>query len=586
MKKLSFSQINSVYLRVVTTFILILIPMLMVGVGIYSYGIQSINNSIGSSIQAQNDTVINNLENDIRRIKILQYDIYNDENLLFLMLPPTAMDFYNRDKGLLRLQQRLGTIKSSSRFIKEVKVYIPPQQLMISTTTSYTVNNMPQIISELSKSSLKQVNYFNSQLVLSGTYPASSESNDFAIEIDLSNIELRKMLQEIDPNKESGSFIFSDTSNFLYSSSEDLNVIKEIKDKFQAYTREKSSSKTLMASSNGIFIPVKTGNSRYLAVFTTSKYLDITLVHFIPEKEIFRQVRQFQIWLWILAFTSLIIIIIFSFSLHRFIHRPLNELVEAFRKVKTGDLSVRIQHKHMDEFKYIYESFNSMVDNLHSLIEQSYKNKILAQKAELKQLQSQINPHFLYNSFFILQKRIKYGDNENALIFAERLGEFFKFVTRSAKDEVPLSKEVEHARIYSEIQAARFSRRITVQFDELPHELENIIVPRVIMQPIIENAFEHSLEDMEENGKLVVGFEKINNLVLINIENNGEVLAQEEYLKLKSMLNNTQGDIETTGLVNIHRRLKLKFGDECGIRLVPVPEGGLNVTLILKKEEG
>ncbi|GJM75129.1 hypothetical protein HMSSN036_73450 [Paenibacillus macerans] len=104
----------------------------------------------------------------------------------------------------------------------------------------------------------------------------------------------------------------------------------------------------------------------------------------------------------------------------------------------------------------------------------------MAQRAELKQLQSQINPHFLYNSFFILNTMAKTGDTERIEQFTTLLGEYFEFVTRNASDLVALEQEIHHARMYAEIQELRFSRRIQVRFDTLPDELRSIPVPRLI----------------------------------------------------------------------------------------------------------
>ena len=164
-----------------------------------------------------------------------------------------------------------------------------------------------------------------------------------------------------------------------------------------------------------------------------------------------------------------------------------------------------------------------MVKELKTLIEQSYKQKILVQRAEMKQLQSQINPHFLYNSFFILNTMARTEDYENIEKFTEQLGRYFQFITRSAADEVPLEKEVEHARVYTEIQAMRYSNRIKAYFEELPEEFWGIVVPRLILQPIIENAFEHGLGMVKKNGILTVSFEKLQNGLHIIIENNGEI---------------------------------------------------------------
>jgi two-component system sensor histidine kinase YesM len=210
----------------------------------------------------------------------------------------------------------------------------------------------------------------------------------------------------------------------------------------------------------------------------------------------------------------------------------------------------------------------------------------MIQKAELKQLQSQINPHFLYNSFFILKRRIKTGDNESAMYFAEKMGNYFRFITRSASDEVPLKQEVEHAGIFAEIQGMRFSNRIKVNFDELPQRYENVIVPRLILQPLIENAFVHGLEDLEENGLLDVRFKEEAGLLRIIVEDNGQNMPEDYIENINKALETRTDNTEMTGMFNIHRRLRLKFGGESGLKLTRGELGGLKVSVnIVYSEE-
>jgi two-component system sensor histidine kinase YesM len=259
--------------------------------------------------------------------------------------------------------------------------------------------------------------------------------------------------------------------------------------------------------------------------------------------------------------------------------------VKAFKQVESGDFNVPINHRHDDEFRYIYRRFNAMVENLNALIEQVYKQKILAQKAELKQLQSQINPHFLYNSFFILNTMTRIGDYENLEKFTEQLGEYFQFVTRSAADEITLSKEVNHARVYTEIQTMRFSNRIRVEFDDLPKEFSNLIVPRLILQPIIENAFEHGLEKKTENGLLKISFLKVEDELHIVIEDNGEAMTSNYLEKLQSDLMENGNSKEVTGMININQRIRLRFGTERGITVTNGDMGGLKVTVHIRLME-
>ncbi|UJF31408.1 sensor histidine kinase [Paenibacillus hexagrammi] len=116
---------------------------------------------------------------------------------------------------------------------------------------------------------------------------------------------------------------------------------------------------------------------------------------------------------------------------------------------------------------------------------------------------------------------------ERIELFTKQLGEYFQFVTRNASDEIPLVDEIHHAWVYSEIQQLRFSRRIQVQFEELPKAVEHVKVPRLIVQPILENAFEHSLERMSSGGVVAVRFDLTDTEIRVVVEDNGNGLTDE-----------------------------------------------------------
>ncbi len=196
------------------------------------------------------------------------------------------------------------------------------------------------------------------------------------------------------------------------------------------------------------------------------------------------------------------------------------------------------------------------------------------------QLQSQINPHFLYNSYFMLHRMIKQQDWERAGRFSRYMGEYFRYITRSAQQTLPLSREVEHARIYAEIQGMRFDGRIRVEFGDLPEQLKEMNVPKLILQPILENAFEHGMREKIADGLVRVQFEMEGFGCRIQVEDNGEELTDERLEALRASLDAPEG--EMTALRNIHRRLNIVLPQCGGIHLSRSPLGGLQVTLVIQ----
>ena len=228
-----------------------------------------------------------------------------------------------------------------------------------------------------------------------------------------------------------------------------------------------------------------------------------------------------------------------------------------------------------------------MAENLKNLIEQVYQAKIMMQQAQLKQLQSQINPHFLYNSLFLINTMALVGD-ENLVPFTQYLGEYFRFVTRNASDTVTLLEETEHARNYCKIQEMRFSRRLQLEFQDCPEEYARLKVPRLVLQPILENAFQYVVERKRQDCRIGLSFGLKDGFLKIRIEDNGEDLKEEQLEELKEHIFKCRETGEHTGLVNVHKRIRLYFGEESGLELDKSASGGLLVTLRfwLNRENG
>jgi two-component system sensor histidine kinase YesM len=335
------------------------------------------------------------------------------------------------------------------------------------------------------------------------------------------------------------------------------------------------------ASSPGMEFFSHQGGDYYIAQ-ARSDYLNWALKRYIPANIVHLPLQHFYTWIWVFTLTALGLILVYSFYTYRVMHKPLLLLVKSFRKVEEGDLNVSIPKDSRNEFGYMYERFNDMVRNLRTLIDQVYNQKLLAQRAELKQLQSQINPHFLYNSFFILNTMARVGD-ENLIPFTKLLGEYFRFITRSGADNVPLRDEAAHARAYTDIQRMRFPKRLSVEFGDYPEAWADFHVPRLILQPLIENAFEHGVGQKSCDGKIAVGFHADGGNLRICVEDNGSI-SDEGIAALNGAMEEG-ANREITGLMNIHRRVRLLFGPPSGLTAERSGLGGLKITLLIVRRE-
>jgi two-component system sensor histidine kinase YesM len=507
----------------------------------------------------------------------LQYEFLTDEDLLKLATIPEALSDFDRADSMNRLQNRLYTIKNSSIYIEEAKAVIPSLDRTISSDDGVLAisENDAGLIRSFSGGSIGMLVKENNELYSRVRNNSSDNRKSkplFVFQVKFSNSMLHNTFTSFNVYEGSGSLLYYPDQNYVLSTINDDAVTNQIKKSVSGFDGTKSS---YMESFNS-------NNTRYLAFYQKLDSNDMWLVAYVPEGQVFSPLRMYAYVLWIFTVISIVIIVYFSFSTHKFLQRPLKKLVSAFKRVETGELRFSIQHNTSDEFQYLYARFNAMLDYVNNLIDQVYTQKIMSQKAELKQLQSQINPHFLFNSFFIMQRMIQGDDKENAVKFCTFLGQYFKYVTRNAKEEMPLAEEAEHARNYLEIQAIRFSKT-SVEFDELPQRYRNLLVPRLILQPVIENAFEHGLSKNVDRPLIAVRFAEAEEGLYASIEDNGSTADDEEIQKFNRLLSDEDGrESESTGLININKRIKMKFGGRSGVTITRGDLGGWKAVIFFE----
>ena len=255
-------------------------------------------------------------------------------------------------------------------------------------------------------------------------------------------------------------------------------------------------------------------------------------------------------------------------------------LVDAFRSVEDGNFSYRIPSQPSSPLTGIYESFNNFLAKMEFYIENNLRQKMLISEANYKQLQTQINPHFMYNSYYLLYRLIQDGEWENAKTLARYLGQFYQYITRSGEDEKPLEAEMRHAKAYADIQVMRY-RNIRVEFTPLPPELQELQVPKLLIQPVIENVFTHAHECAETLGRIIVqvGYRQWETEFLDIIIKNSGSLTKEQLQQIQTRLDHPESVTETTALINIHKRLRLRYGSEAGLTASRSDLGGLQINI-------
>ncbi len=561
---------RSLVARILLALMLAMVPLYLIGIGIYNWGIGAVQSEIVNSKTQQTSAYLSSLENEVRRIKTLQSEFLVSTEINKLSFAQFMMDDYTKFDLMLRLRQQIKTIKRSSSLILDAVAYLPRLGKTISADNGVAdfTEADAQRMKVTDNRSQSQIAFMEDQVLINQGFPTSMKPS-YSIMVVFSSDAMQSELDQFNTFEGSGTILVSRPIGIALSAggSEESTV--------EAIRRLDTEP-----GSKGV-VRHKMSGGQYLLVFERSEYLGLTICQYIPNDQILAPLLQYQFWFWLFTLASAIIIGLFAYSIHTYIQRPIQKLIGAFQRMETGDMDFEIRHRYDDEIENLYRHFNDMVSKLNRVIKHEYLQEILVKRAELKQLQAQINPHFLYNSFFILYTMTRRGEYGMLEKFELQLGDYYQFLTRNTSDEVTLAKEVNHARTYCEIQALRFSNRITIDFGELPEEYADMQVPRLILQPIIENAFVHGLEMKEEGGRLFVGFTAEGAFLRISIQDNGGMMTDEEILEMNRKMERYDNNTETTSMLNIHRRIRLRFGDRCGLTFARGGEGGLEVTLIL-----
>jgi two-component system sensor histidine kinase YesM len=564
-------------------FFIVMLPVYALAIQMNDMGSQIVRNEISNSLLSQIRFYNNSLNKEIDRMIRLEREYVNDNDLLSLSVIAEGLSYYERTTMMKQFQTKLDLMKSTGIYVSKASVYIPPIQRIISTdelSESLSKETVDQLKNWREQPNNSPLYYHNESLFIREFFPSLpiSPQRDplFVLETEVSVFQLQQFLKQIVGFKQGGAAIVSTK----WAISDSINQETE---PIAANAREWVKNK--IGQRQGVET-IKLDKQNYFIAFEYSPETDMALLVYVPESEVLGPLKKYKGFIFTTSVVTAVLIVLVSYWIYQVIHKPLTKMVRAFRKVESGHLSFSLFHKSRDEFSYLYEQFNGMTAKLKTLIYEVYEQKLQTQQAELNQLQSQINPHFLYNSLYLLYRMTKAQDYDNSLKFTKYLGDYFRYITKKTGDEVPLMQEWHHLCMYMEIQNIRFSNRVRVTIDDLPSTFHELMVPRLILQPLVENAYNYGLENTMSDGILTVTLETDVEELRIVIEDNGVGMSEDELMNWHKKLASNKVNAEVSGIINVHRRLQLKFGDESGISLSPRLGGGLKVTMKIQLRKG
>lgn len=265
--------------------------------------------------------------------------------------------------------------------------------------------------------------------------------------------------------------------------------------------------------------------------------------------------------------------------------RPLKRLAVTMKKVQTGSLDVRFHSDRQDEVGLVAGQFNLMLDRIESLIRENIAISNRKKTAELEALQSQINPHFIYNTLEMIRMTAEASRNTEVSEMTYTFGRLLRYSINRGNEIVTVAREIEHLRLYVRMQNYRFPGKynLTIRIDP---ELENYRMIKLLLQPIVENAIFHGLEKSKNRCEIVLHAGKQGGHALFVIRDNGVGMDEETLARVRqavySPLPPSGGDEERgIGLRNVHERIVLHYGEAYGLTIRSSPGEGTQVELKL-----
>lgn len=272
---------------------------------------------------------------------------------------------------------------------------------------------------------------------------------------------------------------------------------------------------------------------------------------------------------WIILVVLLFpIVILLSFYFFTYkITKPLEEIREKIQYVQKGDFETKLPTYHEKEFYEISENFNSMTTSIKTLIKESYEKQLLIKEQEIKFLQSQIDPHFIFNvlNSFALTARME-GNKD----LSETISTFSQLIQakiyRSDKEEVQIKQELEYVKYYLHIQKFRFEDKITYDF-QVEEDLVEQFVPKLSVQTLVENAIVHGIEPKQGVGHVWVRCYRNEKFIVIEIEDNGVGFETDGIIPLPIKGQANSKNHNQVGLNNLDSLIRLKYGEEYGLNI-------------------
>lgn len=510
---------------------------------------------------------------------VSNYELYFDSAIEVSNSIQTKIDNRNVLNEKNAIRSYFDDVKSIKGEILSIALYDENGDLIVADSTFDTVNNDNVYESNSFQNAINEpmINIFSGVGFENDRYAFTlsrymsfnrSENHGVAlIEFDFTKIV--RLIYQSDLGENGHIAIFDRDYNVVYSS------LPELIDEDLIETKKLvlgSTGVTINHQSFNLYISTITNTGWKVSVFTNNSQIYSVLYNFII----------------IVIITILLLSIIYIFIVYVIVKQvtyPLYRLQAEMNKVKDLNYDVNRSKlkKGSKEIIQLDATFNEMMRRIRYLADKLLQEQENQRKSELKALQNQINPHFLYNTLDSIIYMIDKGENQKAEEMIVALSKFFRISISRGKAIIPLKDEVEHVRNYLLIQKIRFGDQFTYSINVDPSLYQYSCI-KLILQPLVENAIEHGLNDNESGGQIEIIGTQNESYIILKIKDNGYGISED---KLEQIYKSFHDDSihQGVGLKNVYQRIKIYYGEEADIKIDSLFDEGTIISIYIPKKK-
>lgn len=387
-------------------------------------------------------------------------------------------------------------------------------------------------------------------LVKAFSYGAGNQQHGVVM-FDIRHTIIQQMINRVSIGE--GGFLFvADAHNIVYAPPNPI-VYRIDRDSYQ------------QDGSNHNFLRIK--GVDYFIANRHSDYSGWRIVGVVPRTEFTAGIRSIYQGLTVCVLLCLLLVIVVSIAVSSTVTRPISKLSHLMEKVEKGDFSLRFEVRHQDEIGILASSFNHMLERIGDLIHELYEEKQISLEAQLKSLQEQIKPHFLYNTLDTISWMARAQNAQDVVRLVDALTHMFRVGLSSGRSFITLQEEKSHIASYLYIQKVRYRDRLQYSI-EIPEAYDHLIVPKLILQPLVENSIYHGIKMKRGGGHIYVTATVEKGVLYLSILDDGAGIPADRLEVIRSTFRQPkEHELGSFGLSYIARRIELSYGAPYGMEI-------------------